>query len=265
MIEFIERFGAALIFAVIFLDQLGLPIPATPIVLTLGALAEGGSIEPVSSLAVATVASLCADLLWFQLGRRKGTRVLSLVCRISLEPDTCVSKTKGIFSRYGVKSLLVAKFVPGFERVAPPLAGLLGVGRLRFVLWSGAGALLWLVTFGGLGYAFSSRIEVLPAQLERLGSTLGLIMVGFLAAYVGWKYLARRRVLRALRMARITPEELHRMILAGEDPAIVDVRHDLSLETMPFTIPGARFITLEELDQRHHEIPRGRDVILYCS
>lgn len=265
MIEFIERFGAALIFAVIFLDQLGLPIPVTPIVLALGALAGRGSIEPVSSLAVATAGSLCADFLWFQLGRRKGTRVLGLVCRISLEPDTCVSMTKDIFSRYGVKSLLVAKFVPGFDTLAPPLAGLLGVGSLRFVLWSGAGALLWLVTFGGLGYVFSDHLEGLPAQLERMGSTLALIVVGLLGAYVGWKYLGRRRVLRALSMARITPEELHRMILAGEDPVIVDVRHALSLETLPFTIPGAHFITLEELDRRHHEIPRGRDVILYCA
>jgi hypothetical protein len=149
--------------------------------------------------------------------------------------------------------------------VAPPLAGLLGVGSLRFILWSGAGALLWLVTFGGLGYVFSSRLEELHAQLDGLGSALGLIVVGLLGAYVGWKYLGRRRVLHALRMARIAPEELHALVLAGGEPVIVDVRHALSMEMLPFTIPGARFLTLEELDQRHHEIPRDRDVILYCS
>ncbi len=265
MIDFIERFGSALIFGVVFLDQLGVPIPATPIVLALGALAARGAIEPVPSLAVATAASLCASLLWFQLGRRIGARVLGLLCRISLEPDTCVSMTKGTFSRHGAKALLVAKFLPGVDILAPPLAGMLGIGRLPFVLWSGAGAFLWLVTFGGLGYLLGSRMEELLAHVERLGSTLGLIVVGFLAAYVGWKYLRRRQVLHALWMARITPEELHRMILAGEGIAIVDVRSELSLEMLPFTIPGALFITLEELDRRHHEIPRARDVVLYCS
>lgn len=265
MVDFPERYGAPLVFAAVFLDQVGLPIPSVPILLGIGALAGRGSIDPVSSLLAATAASLCADFLWFQLGRRKGARVLGLVCRISIEPDTCVSMTQGIFTRYGVKSLLVAKFVPGFDTVAPPLAGLLGVGTTRFLLWSAAGALLWLVTFGGLGYAFNSRLEELAAQMEGLGIALGLIIVAVVAAYVGWKYLGRRRVLHALRTARITPEELHRMILAGEDPAIVDVRQELSLEALPFTIPGALFITLEELDRRHHEIPRARDVILYCS
>ena len=265
MIDFIERFGSALIFVVLFLDQLGVPIPATPIVLALGALTARGAIDPLSSLAVATAGSLCASLLGFQLGRRIGARVLGLFCRISLEPDTCVSTTKDTFSRHGAKALLVAKFLPGIDILAPPLAGMLGIGRLPFVLWSTAGAILWLVTFGGVGYLLGSRIEELPALVERTGRTLGLIVVGLLAAYVGWKYLRRRQVLHGLWMARITPEELHRMILAGEDPAIVDVRSELSLQILPIAIPGALFIALEELDRRHPEIPRTRDVVLYCS
>lgn len=265
MLELLERFGPLLIFAVLFFDQLGLPIPATPIVLALGALAGRGAIDPVASLAVAAAGSLGADLVWYQIGRRKGAQVLALVCKIALEPDTCVSMTKGIFSRHGVKSLLVAKFVPGFDTVAPPLAGMLGVGLVRFVLWSVAGALLWLLAFGGLGYLFSSQMEELAVQLEQLGSGLALLAFGVLAAYLGWKYLGRRRVLLALRMARIAPEELHRMILAGEVPVIVDVRHELSLETLPFTIPGAISLTLEELEHRHHEVPRDREVIVYCS
>jgi len=265
MIEFIERYGAALTFAVIFLHELGLPIPAEPLIVLLGGLVGRGSIDPVTNLLVATSASVCADLAWFQLGRRFGTRVLSVLCRVSLEPDTCVSNTKGIFSRYGAKSLLVAKFVPGFSTVAPPLAGLLGIGRLRFVLWSVAGALLWLVTLGGVGYLFRSRIEELPALFDRMGGTLSLIIVGLVGMYIGWKYLVRHRTLRTLRIARITPEELHGMLLSGKDLSIVDVRHEISLDMLPFTIPRALFITFEELAQRHHEIPRNKDVILYCS
>jgi len=164
-----------------------------------------------------------------------------------------------------VRSLLVAKFVPGLSTVAPPLAGMLGVGIRRFLLWSTAGALLWVVTFGGLGYLFSDRIEALTTWLEGLGSMLGVVLVGFLAAYAGWKYLGRWQVLHRLRMARISPEELHGRILAGEEPVIVDVRQGPALEALPFTLPGALLVTLEELDRRHHEIPHDRDIVLYCS
>lgn len=265
MIDFIERFGMALVFAVLFIDQLGLPMPATPIVLALGALAGSGSIEPVSALLVGTVASLCASLAWFHLGRRMGGRVLAFACRISLEPDTCVATTKEAFARRGVRALVVAKFLPGLDILTPELAGMAGVRLLPFVLWSGAGAILWLLTFGGIGYLVGSRVDELPARIEDLGSTLGYVVAGSFVVYVGWKYLGRRRVLHSLRLAHITPDELHRMILYGEEPLIVDVRTELSLSLLPFTIPGALFIKPEELDHRHQEIPRERELILYCS
>ena len=262
MIEVVERYGAALIFAVLFLDQIGAPIPATPLVLALGALARRGTIDPVTSLFVAAAGSLCASLLWFHLGRRFGARVLATACRISLEPDTCVSKTKDLFARYGAPSLILAKFLPALDILSAPLAGALGIGAVPFVLWSAAGALLWLAVFGGLGYLFGTHIGAL---IEELGGTLGLVVVGLLAAYAGWKVLERRRALRTLHMARITPEELHRMIVAGAAPAILDVRGEVSLRLLPFTIPGALLLTPGELDRRQHEIPRGREVIVCCT
>jgi membrane protein DedA with SNARE-associated domain len=262
MIEALEHYGAALIFAVLFLDQAGAPIPATPLVLALGALARRGTIDPVGSLLVAAAGSVCASLLWFHLGRRFGARVLATACRISLEPDTCVSRTKDLFARHGAPSLLLAKFLPALDILAAPLAGALGIRTVPFVLWSSAGALLWLVVFGGLGYLFGTHIAEL---LAGLGGTLGLVVVGLLAAYAGWKVLGRRRALRELHMARITPEELQRRIASGEEPVLLDVRNELSLRLLPFTIPGAILLAPEELDRRHHEIPRDRDVIVYCT
>src|SRR6185503_15029017 len=158
MIDIVERYGAALIFALLFLDQVGVPIPATPLVLALGALARRGTIDPVTSLFAAAAGSLCASLLWFHLGRRFGARVLATACRISLEPDACVSKTKDLFSRYGVRSLILAKFLPALDILSAPLSGALGIGTASFVLWSSAGAFLWLVVFGGLGYLFGAQI-----------------------------------------------------------------------------------------------------------
>jgi membrane protein DedA with SNARE-associated domain len=265
VLDFVERHGAAVVFLVVFFDQLGLPIPTVPLLLAFGALAGSGRIDTVSSLLLAAVASLCADFLWFQLGRRQGTRVLGFLCRAALEPDTCVSKTHDIFARHGVKSLLVAKFIPGFDTVAPPLAGMLGVGAGRFLLWSSAGALLWLVAFGGLGYLFSDRIEELASAADQLGSTLALAVAGLVVLYLAWKYLDRQRVLRGIRTARITPDDLYQMILSGSEPVILDARSASDLQALPFVIQGAQILTLEDLDAADLEIPREREIIVYCS
>jgi membrane protein DedA with SNARE-associated domain len=264
-LDFIGRHGLPAIFVTVFLGQLGLPIPTPVIVLAFGALAGIRRIDPVAGLLLGILGCLCADILWFRLGRWKGSRVLGFLCRVALEPDSCVSKTHDLFARFGVKSLLVSKFVPGFDTVAPPIAGLLGIGMSRFLLWSGAGAFLWLVTFGGLGYVFSGRIEELASALDQLGSRLGVLVFGVVASYVAWKYIQRQRVLRSIRMARITPDELYQMIVSGQEPTIIDVRSKLALESAPFVIQGAQLLAAEEIDARHSEIPRERDVIVYCS
>lgn len=265
VLAFVGKHGNAVVFAVVFLDQLGLPIPTLPILLAFGALAGSGTLDPLTSLAVATVACLCADFAWFQLGRWKGTRVLSWLCRVSLEPDTCVSNTRELFARHGVKSLLVAKFVPGFDTVAPPLAGLLGVRTPRFLLWSTGGALLWLLAYGGLGYVFSDSLESLAQAADRLGGTLAVLVAVLTAAYLGWKYAGRRQLLRKLRMERITPDELHALIEAGRRPVIVDARTQAAIDEQPFVIEGALHVTLEEIEARPPELPREQEIVVYCS
>src|SRR5262249_50348712 len=152
-----------------------------PLLLALGALCGTGRIDPLVGLTVALAASLCADWLWFQVGRWKGSRVLGAICRVALEPDSCVSRTHALFTRYGVKSLLIAKFVPGFDTVAPPIAGLTGVRLAPFLLWSAAGALAWLLVFGGLGFLFADRLEALAGTADELGGTLVLVLGGLIA------------------------------------------------------------------------------------
>jgi membrane protein DedA with SNARE-associated domain len=259
------EYGQAVVFVLVFLDQLGVPLPTAPLLLALGALAGTGRIEPLTALFVALIACLCADYLWYRLGRWKGASILGWLCRVALEPDSCVSKTHDLFTRYGVKSLLFAKFVPGFDTVAPPIAGMTGVRVVPFLLWSAAGGLFWLLAFGGLGFAFSNRLEQLAGTADRLGGVVLLVLGGLIAIYVAWKYAARQRVLRSIRMARITPEELHALMLDGSEPVILDARSESALALVPFVIQGARRISLEEIDARQGEIPRDRDVIVYCS
>jgi membrane protein DedA with SNARE-associated domain len=184
---------------------------------------------------------------------------------VSLEPDSCVRRTESIFERYGVRSLLVSKFVPGLAMVAPPLAGSFGMGVLRFLLLSAAGAFVYTGTFAGLGYLFSTQLEMIAERSLRLGEGLVVVLGGSLAAYVLGKYWQRRRFVRGLRTARITPEELKERLDAGEEVFIVDLRHLLDVEADPQHIPGAVHLSPDHLDARHTEIPRDRDIVLYCT
>jgi membrane protein DedA with SNARE-associated domain len=264
-IDILVRYGYAVVFGWVFAEQIGLPIPAMPVLLAAGAVAGTGRLSLVFVLAMAAVASLVSDVIWYWIGRTGGGRVLGLLCRISLEPDSCVRRTGEAFSRRGPRSLLIAKFVPGLSTAAPPLAGIIRMPFLRFVVFTGLGGLLWAGVFIGLGWLFSSQLELVAAHATRMGSGLIILLAVALGAYVAWKYLARQRFLRRIRIARITPEELKTKLDAGEDLLVVDVRHRVDFEAEPAIIPGALHLMTEELEARHHEIPREREIVLYCT
>ncbi|HEY3840245.1 MAG TPA: hypothetical protein VGL72_26915, partial [Bryobacteraceae bacterium] len=188
---------------------------------------------------------------------------LRFICRISLEPDSCVRQTENAFLKYGMRSLLVAKFVPGLNTVAAPMAGRSGAALGRFLAFDACGVLLWLVVYTGLGYTFSDQLEDVAAYAGRMGSGLVVLIVSVLAAWLVWKYIQRQRFLRKVAVARISAEELREMLDAGEDVLVVDVRRRLADD--PDSIPGALLIPTEELSTRYQEIPRDRDLILVCS
>jgi membrane protein DedA with SNARE-associated domain len=264
-VSFLLQHGYLVVFTFVLAEQIGLPIPATPVLLAMGALAGLGRLSYAAALAWAVVASLIADTLWYWLGRKRGYSVLSLLCRIALEPDSCVRRTENVFSRYGAGSLLFAKFVPGLSTAAPPLAGLFRMPLLKFGLADGAGAALWIAAFSGIGFVFREQLEDVAVYALGFGRWLGLILLGLLAVYVLWHVWQRQRFLRKLRVARITPDELLRKLDGGEDVMIVDLRSALDVETEGSKLPGALLMAPEELEQRHREIPRDRDIILYCT
>src|SRR6059036_2641528 len=158
-LEFLVRHGTAVVFAAVFVEQMGVPLPAAPWLLAAGTLAATGELNWLVALSAAMFGSILADLIWFYLGRYRGQHVLGFLCRISLEPDSCVRRTQNAFTRYGLRGIVVAKFLPGMSTVAPPLAGMAGVHAGRFLLADGSGALLYAITFLCLGYLFSNQIE----------------------------------------------------------------------------------------------------------
>jgi membrane protein DedA with SNARE-associated domain len=265
LLEFVLEHGYSVLFGFVLAEQLGLPLPAVPVLLAVGALIGRGDFGLPHALAVATIAAVLADLFWYALGRLRGRAVIELLCRFSLEPDSCVRRTSDAFTRFGLRSLLIAKFIPGWSTAAPPVAGMTRVAVWRFVAWDAAGSLVWSAGFLAVGVAFSTELERAAEWAVRLGSWLLLLLLGALAAYLAFKYEQRRRFLRSLRVARIKPEEVKRKLESGEPLAIIDLRHAAEFAADGKMLPGAMRLDPEVLTAAPEAIPRDRDVILYCS
>ncbi len=265
MTEFLVQHGSLILFLWVFFNQLGVPVPAIPYMLAAGALAGLGQLDLGLLVMISVVAAVPADLLWYEIGRRRGVSVIRFLCRISLEPDSCVRDTESRFAKRGAFSLVLSKFIPGIDTVAPPLAGVFRMRRSRFLIFDALGAILWSSVFLGLGYLFHDQVDRIGRLAGRLGGWLFAILPMILGAYLGWKFFRRWRFLRELRIARITPEELRAKLEAGEDIEIIDVRHSLDFEAEPFTIPGATYIAAEQFEEGHAQVPRGREVVLYCT
>ncbi len=223
LVWLITEYGLLIVTANVFVDQLGLPVPAMPTLILAGAIATGAL--GLTSLFVASVlACIVPDCVWFLVGRRYGIRVLKTLCRISLEPDSCVSQTQSRFERWGINSLVIAKFVPGLAIIAPPLAGALRIGWPRFIGLSAAGGALWVGSGLLAGMLFKTQIQSVLVHLDRIGSVTGAVVAAALGGYVLYKWWERRRFYKELRMARISVAELYELMEAGEQPTVVDVR-----------------------------------------
>jgi len=264
-LEFLLRHGYVVLLAWVFAEQIGIPVPSVPLLMAAGALAGAGRMNFFAALLLCLLAAICADAIWYTLGRLKGIKIVQFICKVSLQPDSCVRRTEGAFEKRGARSLLIAKFVPGLSTVAPPLAGIFLMRIERFLVFDALGALLWSGTYLGVGYIFSGEIERVAEYALRLGRGVVLLLVGALVSYIAYKFIVRQRFLRELRIGRISPDELKRKIDAGENVVIVDLRHSMDFEANPETIPGAFRIDAKELEQKNDRLPHDREVILYCT
>jgi rhodanese-related sulfurtransferase len=204
-------------------------------------------------------------MAWFYLGKYRGGQVLGLLCRFSLEPDTCVRRTVNVFHRYGWRGILIAKFIPGMSTITPPLAGMTGLKASRFLFFDTLGSILYCGAFLLLGRLFSDQIARIGVIFERIGGGTLRVALVLLAGYVVIKYWQRQRLLRELRMAKITVPELRQLLDADPKPCILDLRSAMELEKEPVVILGALRVPLDELEKRRQEFPRDREIITYCN
>ena len=261
----LSAYGYLFLFAWVLVDQLGIPLPATPAILAAGALSAEHRISFCCALLIAVTASLIADSSWFFIGRKYGYRVLRVLCKLSLEPAHCIRRNQDTLSRHRAVLLMIAKFVPALATLAPPTAGANGMGFDPFLLFDGIGATLWVGVLLFTGRFFGDLVSHDLHVFNCAGRCSGALLIIAILALLLRRIYRRQKFIRDLVAARVDPNELKRRVDAGDDVYIVDLRHPLELLADPFTLPGAHTISPEALTARNSEIPRDRDVVLYCT
>lgn len=262
MASLLHQYGLLFVFLNVLLQQGGVPVPSYPTLILTGAMIGSGYSAPLL-LAVATLASLIADSAWYLAGKRYGHRMLRTICRISLSPDSCIRQTEGLYLRWGPKSLVVAKLIPGFASIATTLAGTLRTAPALFLLFDALGAMLWIGIALTIGYLFRDAVSDVMAILAELGRVGGLIVLVALALFILNKWWRRRLLITQLRMDRISVDELRDMLDAGETPLILDVRSGSA--QAEGRIPGAQTVSLDAPTAPLAGLPRDTEVIVYCS
>lgn len=264
--ECLDCMTYALLALTAFGAQALLLVPVVPLLLSAGALAAQGQLDPVLAVLALTIGVVPGDAVWFALGRARGGPILNGICRVSMEPANCRRRAQDTLLRYGARTLVVGKFVPGLSTVLLPMAGVYGMRTRRFLAYDAAGALLWSSVYVLLGYYSVRQISALLPDASDIDPWMFALAVAVtVPAYFAWRYLRRRWYTRQMRMRRVDVDVLAEMQRAGDEVTVVDVRHPLDIEADPYAIPGALLIPATELRKRRREVPRKAHVVVYCT
>jgi membrane protein DedA with SNARE-associated domain/rhodanese-related sulfurtransferase len=267
--DLIARYGPLIVFVNVFAAAVGLPVPALPTLVLFGAMAAlhpellASQLAPV--LALAVLAALLGDTVWYLAGRRFGGRTLKTLCRLSLSRDSCVRKTEHFFGRWGVRVLAVARFIPGLSLISVPMAGALGTRYRTFAGYDALGALLWAGCGLLVGLLFSKQIDWLFAGANQLGRAALVVVAALLALYAAVRWSRRRALIRQLANARIEVDELERLLQGDPAPVLFDMRSPEHRRLDPYAIPGALFPTEREFDSFIARYPSTQQFVIYCA
>jgi len=258
----VARYGLAAIFLFAFLENVGFPIPAIPILMIAGAYASARHTAVPLVLGVAVAGALLADGIWYFVGRWRGKRVLDHLCRISFNPDACLERAVDGFHRRKSATILFAKFLPGVNTIIPPLAGVAAMPFLLFLLLDFAGALLWAGAAVGLGFAFGEKIAETARGLQGM---MGWLLLSGLAATVAWRIAYRFWLVRRYGAKRFEPEEVDRRMREGEEMIVLDLRRDDDYAAADRMVAGAVRVRPASFHRHAHHLPRDRDLVFYCT
>lgn len=264
LILLLQEYGVLIVFAIVLVEQIGLPIPAFPLLIVAGALSVDGDSSWLAVLSVSVVACLISDYFWFRAGRYYGKRILRLLCKISLSPDYCVSQTEDNFNRWGPKALVVAKFIPGFNTIAPPLAGAMGTSNATFLGFSIAGGIVWSATGIAIGAGFHTQIDQVLEILSTMGTTALIVLGVLLLLFVTFKYIERKRFRQSVEIDRVTIDELKKLLEQGKEPVLIDAR-SVTAQMLEPAVPGALLFNGGEPIPELAALAKDRHIIVYCS
>ncbi|HVJ09330.1 MAG TPA: VTT domain-containing protein [Acidisarcina sp.] len=264
-LDFVIQYGYLILFVWVLVEMLGMPIPSTPLLLAAGTLTATHRLSLVLVVLAVTAGCLVADTTWYLLGKRYGGAMVRLVCRLSLEASTCVRRTEDYFGKHGLKSLLVAKFIPGLTTLAAPIAGQSKMPYRSFLLFDFMGSLIWTLALTLSGRFFGDVVKHNPAAMSWVRNSFAAMVLLAVLALVLYRIMRQQAFLRELRNSRLEPEELKRLIDEGEPVYIVDLRHPLDYLPDPRVLPGAVRYTSASLLENSGDIPRDRDIVLYCT
>ena len=263
MAEFLVQHGYTLLFAILLVEQLGAPIPGAALLLAAGAVAKTGQLSVAGVVGISLVTGALGHVVWYEAGRRRGTAVLRLICRISIEPDSCVRRTEDLFSRHGGRALVAAPFVPGLGAVAPPLAGMALMPLGRFLLLDSLGTAAWSIAFTGIGYLAGPDLIELVRVGMRYGGWLGLSAGIAVGLWLGWKIAQRSAVARAALVPRIEPDDLRSRLVSADPPLVIDLRSEVTRGDE--SIPGAQPVAPQDLPRWAQGVPRDKEVVVACD
>ena len=265
LVALLLNHGALIVFATTLAARIGVPVPASPLLVVAGSLVVAGQMSLVAALATSIVANVLGDGAWFLAGRRYGYRVMRQLCRISLSPDSCVRQSESLITAWGGSSLIAAKFVPGVSVIAAPMAGALGMSSARFLAFELVAALAWTVAFMALGMLFSDQIQQIFEIMASTGTVATAVVVLAICALIALRYWKRTRFLRELEIPRIGIDELHELIEQGRDPVVIDVRSDAGTQIDARRIPGAISVHLQDIESKAADLARDREIVVYCN
>ncbi|SFN08070.1 membrane protein DedA, SNARE-associated domain [Variovorax sp. OV329] len=259
------RHGVTVVFLATLAARLGAPVPASAVLVVAGGLIAAGQLSLPAVLAVGVLANVLGDGAWYYAGRRFGYRVMRLLCKVSMSPDSCVRRSETLITDWGGTSLLAAKFVPGVSVVAPPMAGALKMPLARFTAFDALAGLIWTGVFVGLGWVFSQQIQEVLDAMANAGSVGVALLVVLILIGIGTRWWRRRAALRDLNVERIGVHELRELLDSEGAPVVIDVRSEAAAAIDPRRIPGAVLIHPNGIEHQIAQLPRDREIVLYCD
>lgn len=252
-----------LVFANVLFQQLGFPVPAVPSMLLAGS-AVGSFGDLGSFLFAAVSASVIADIVWYFAGKAFGYRVLSVLCRLSINPASCVTKTEARIIRWGAISLIVAKFVPGFSTVAPPIAGATKMPLLIFAVAAAIGAALWAGLALIAGWLLRAEVQSVIGNLESNSAGAIATLVLLVCLWIGWKFWQKYRFKRTAAIEHVTPAAFLQLMAMDRKPLVLDLRGARMVQESG-CIEGAVPADLDKLFDSVGAWPKEMPIITLCA